>query len=236
MTVSAYRRVAGAAALVIALLACGAPAAAAEDDLIPVPQTGAAGLLSLSSSIYPLTLPVLQRGEAFTWQMGVHLDQPHGSASLQVTADGEIVGTDTYLLTVDECDSAWKGSSGLGGTLRCASAVTSRIAPVTLAAHRQDVQVPLRDLRAGSPPHLRFTLSRPASSPDPSAMSLTLGIGITSMGRDEDGVPPGQPPTAPLADTGAVVLQTMFAGLGLLLLGAAVLALRPFRRQPEAAE
>jgi hypothetical protein len=214
------------AAGVIAVLLVGAApgAAVADEQVIPVPETGAAGFLSLSSSVYPLTLPVLSAGESFSWQIGISLDQPGGESTLQVTADGEIAGTDTYVVSVDECDVPWQGSSGLGGDLRCTIGSTPRIAPVTLVEHRQDVLVPLRDLRSGSSPYLRFVLSRPADSQDPPDTALTLGIGVTAAGNDHAVVPPGQRPPAPLANTGAAVLQGLLAGGGLLLLGAAVVA------------
>jgi len=219
------RHVARAAGVVAVLLVCAPPGAAvADEQLIPVPETGVNGFLSLSSSVYPLTLPVLSAGESFSWQLGISLDQPSGGSTLQVTADGEIAGTDTYVVSVDECDVPWQGSSGLDGDLRCPIGSTPRIAPVTLVEHRQDVLVPLRDLRSGTPLHLRFVLSRPVDSQDPPDTALTLGIGVTAAGNDHAVVPPGQRPPAPLANTGAAVLQGLLAGGGLLLLGAAVVA------------
>ncbi|SDQ44253.1 hypothetical protein SAMN04489738_0865 [Pseudarthrobacter chlorophenolicus] len=233
------RHLAGVAGVMTVLLVGAVPVAAvADEQLIPVPETGAAGFLSLSSSVYPLALPVLDAGESFSWQIGISLDQPSGESTLQVTADGGIAGADTYVVAVDECDVPWQGNSGLGGNLRCPSGSTPRIAPVTLVEHRQDVQVPLRDLRGGTSPYLRFVLSRPAGSQDPPDTSLTLGIGVTAAGSDDVAmVPPHPRPSAPLANTGAAVLQSVFAGLGLLLLGAAVLAVRrPARRDPKGAK
>lgn len=219
-----FRHAARAAGVIAVLLATAAPVAAvADEQLIPVPETGAAGFLSLSSSVYPLALPALQAGESFSWQIGISLDQPSGVSTLQVTADGGIAGTETYVVAVDECDVPWQGTSGLGGNLRCPGGSTPRIAPVTLVEHRQDVQIPLRDLRGGTSPYLRFALSRPAGSQDPPDRSLTLGIGVTAAGKDDAVVPPGRPP-APLANTGAAVLQGLLVGGGLLLLGAAAVA------------
>lgn len=225
MAGASFRRVARAAGVIAVLLATAAPGAAVADEpLVPVPETGAAGFLSLSSSMYPLALPALQAGESFSWQIGISVDQPSGESTLQVTADGGLAGTGTYLVSVDECDVAWQGSSGLGGDLRCPIGSTPRIAPVTLAEHRQDVLVPLRDLRGGPSPYLRFILSRPAGSQDPPDTSLTLGIGVTAAGIDDAVTPPGQRPPAPLANTGTAVLQGLLAGCGLLLLGAAAVA------------
>ncbi|MGX5716013.1 hypothetical protein [Arthrobacter sp. MAHUQ-56] len=219
-----FGRAAGAAGVAAVLLAGAAPGAAlADEHMFPVPETGAAGLLSLSSSIFPLVLPALEAGESFSWQIGVSVDQPNGESTLQLTADGEIAGTETYAVAVDECDVPWQGSSGLGGALSCPAGSTSRIAAVTLVEHRPDVLIPLRDVQEDTGSYLRFVLSRPPSSPDPQDATLALGIGITAGGAEGGGTP-GQRPAVPLADTGAAVLQGLFAGGGLLLLGAAVVA------------
>lgn len=220
-----FGRITAAAGVAAVLLTGAAPATAvADDQLVPVPETGASGLLSLSSSVYPLVLPALGAGESFSWQIGVSVDQPNAAAALQLTADGEIAGTGTYIVAVDECDLPWQGSSGLGGTLQCPVGSTSRIAAVTMVEHRQDVVVPLRDVQVGTPSYLRFVLSRPAGSQDPGDATLALGIGITAGGDDGGATPPGQPRALPLANTGAVVLQGVFAGGSLLLLGAALAA------------
>lgn len=220
-----FRRAASAAGVAAFLLTGAAPGSAlADEELFPVPETGAAGLLSLSSSVYPLVLPALEAGESFSWQIGVSVDQPNGESTLQLTADGEIAGTETYVVAVDECDMPWQGSSGLGGALSCPMGSTSRIAAVTLVEHRPDVIIPLRDVQEDTGSYLRFVLSRPPSSPDPQDATLALGIGITAAGNDDGGGPPGQRPAGPLANTGAAVLQGLFAGGGFLLLGLAVVA------------
>ncbi|WP_459792145.1 hypothetical protein [Arthrobacter sp. AD-310] len=227
------RRTAGAAGVAAVLLAGATPVAAVADEhMFPVPETGTAGLLSLSSSIFPLVIPPLQAGEAFSWQIGVSVDQPNGESTLQLTADGEIAGTETYVVAVDECDLPWQGSSGLGGALSCPEGSTSRIVAVTLVEHRPDDVIPLRDVQEDAGSYLRFVLSRPPSSPDPEDATLALGIGITAGGADGGGTP-GQRPAVPLADTGAAVRQGLFAGGGLLLLGAAVVAaMRGGRTKP----
>lgn len=181
-------------------------------------------MLSLSSSVYPLVLPELDAGESFSWQIAISLDQPSGESALQVTADGEIAGTETYVVAVDECGVPWQGKSGLDAVLRCPTGATSRIEPVTLAAHRQDVLIALDGLQKGTAPYLRFILSRPEGSPDPRDTALTLGIGITATGNDDAVSVPGPRPAVPLANTGAGVLQGLFAAGGLLVLGTAVVA------------
>ncbi|MFE4541889.1 hypothetical protein [Arthrobacter sp. NPDC056727] len=162
-----------------------------------MPETGAPGLLSLSSSVYPLTLPVLEPDESFSWQIGLTMTEPAAASLLQVTAAGEIAGTDRYVVAVEECAVQWQGSSGRNGSLSCPSGAISRIPSTALAALRQDVQVPLRNLRAGTTSFLRFTLARPAGSAESGGTSLTLGIGVSAMGEDTGGVgfpDPGQSP------------------------------------------
>ena len=190
-------------ALALTVVAAGPGTALAAEDLVPVPETGAPGLLSLSSSVYPLTLPVLEPGGSFSWQIGLTMTEPTAASMLQVTAGGEMAGTDRYVVAVEECAVRWQGTSGLNGSLSCPSGSISKIAPTTLAALRQDVQVPLSDLRAGTASFLRFTLSRPASSAESGGTSLMLGIGVSAMGEsaggasfpDPDPSPgPGQPP------------------------------------------
>ncbi|WP_139023225.1 hypothetical protein [Arthrobacter globiformis] len=162
-------------------------AAVAAEDLVPVPETGTPGLLSLSSSVYPLTLPVLEPAESFSWQIGLKVTEPLATATLQVSAAGEIAATDRYLVSVEECAEPWQGTSGLNGSLGCPSGSISRIAPTSLVALRQDVQVPLSDLRAGTEPYLGFSLSRPAGTVDSGGTSLTLGIGVSAMGEGTGG-------------------------------------------------
>ncbi|HKS02336.1 MAG TPA: hypothetical protein VJS86_11715, partial [Arthrobacter sp.] len=82
---SMMRGAATCAAVLLAVAAAQGAAVAAE-DLVPVPETGAPGLLSLSSSVYPLTLPVLEPDESFSWQIGLTMTEPTAASTLQVTA------------------------------------------------------------------------------------------------------------------------------------------------------
>ena len=114
--------------VVLTLTVVASPGAAlAAEDLVPVPETGAPGLLSLSSSVYPLTLPVLEPDESFSWQIGLTMTEPVATATLQVTAAGEIAGTDRYLVS--------------GGGVRCAVAGdqrTQRKPELPVRRHLQD--------------------------------------------------------------------------------------------------
>ncbi|UKA50486.1 hypothetical protein LFT48_02785 [Arthrobacter sp. FW305-123] len=235
------------AAVVCAAVVCAvtfALPAKAADQLIPVPESGTPGVLWLSSSVYPLEFPALAAGDSFAWQIGLSLEKPRATSTLQLTAGGGLAGEGGYVIAVDECATPWQGSSGLNQELQCPMGPTPRIAPTTLEAWDQSVQIPLRDLQPGTSPYLRFTLSRPANSAPPEGARLTLGIGITAMGDDDGGSAPSLPPVTdgitsvdgpgPLGDTGASSLPALFAGGGLLLVGAALLTmLRRPRETPE---
>jgi hypothetical protein len=194
---------AACAAVLVAMAATQAAAVAAE-DLVPVPETGAPGLLSLSSSVYPLTLPVLEPAESFSWQIGLTMTEPTASSMLQVTAAGEIAGTDRYVVSVEECSVQWEGASGLNENLSCPSGSISRIPSTTLAALRQDVQIPLNKLSAGTTSFLRFTLARPAGPAEAGGSSLTLGIGVSATGEDTGGAgfPDPEPSPGPSQSPG----------------------------------
>ncbi|MGO4247495.1 hypothetical protein AB4Y87_09795 [Paenarthrobacter sp. RAF54_2] len=228
-----FRKVRPAAAVCVAVvsaLACAVPAQAA-DNLIPVPQTGTPGLLWLSSSVYPLEFPQLAPGDSFVWQIGLSLEKPEATSALQLTATGGLAAAGGYSISVDECAAPWQGDSGLNQQLDCPAGSTSRIAPTRLSDWDQGVRVPLSNLRAGTSPYLRFTLSGLADAAPPQGAALTLGIGIAAMGDDDGGSAPSLPATPgggnkePLGNTGAMSLPALFAGSGLLILGTAVLVL-----------
>ncbi|MFJ6537704.1 hypothetical protein ACIQH5_15900 [Paenarthrobacter sp. NPDC091711] len=239
----AARPAAVVCAAVVCVLTFAFPAKAA-DQLIPVLENGTPGLLWLSSSVYPLEFPALDAGDSFSWQIGLSLEKPRATSTLQLTAGGGLAGAGGYAIAVDECATPWQGDSGLNQQLECPLGSTSRIAATTLDAWDQSVRIPLRDLHAGTSPYLRFTLSKPLNSAPAEGANLTLGIGITAMGDDDGGGAPSLPPPAdgntsthgrePLGDTGASSLPALFAGGGLLLVGAALLTM--MRRPRETAD
>lgn len=234
----AARPAAVACAAVVCAVTFALPAQAA-DQLIPVPENGTPGVLWLSSSVYPLEFPTLETGDSFSWQIGLSLEKPQATSTLQLTAGGDLAGAGGYAIAVDECATPWQGSSGLNQQLECPLGSTPRIAATTLEAWDQSVRIPLKDLHAGTSPYLRFTLSKPLNSSPPEGARLTLGIGITAMGDDDGGTSPSLPLPAdgntsvdhsvdgegPLGDTGASSLPALFAGGGLLLVGAALLTM-----------
>ena len=227
--IRAVRPAAAACAVVVGVLFCAVPAQAA-DPLIPVPENGIPGALWLSSSVYPLEFPQLAPGDSFVWQIGLSLEKPQATSSLQLVATGSLAAADGYGIAVDECPSPWQGDSGLNQQLTCPEGSTPRIQPTRLNDWDQGLRVPLSNLRAGTAPYLRFTLAGPADPAPTQGAALTLGIGVTAMGDDDGGSAPSLPPGTtggtkePLGSTGASSLPALFAGGGLLLLGTAVLA------------
>ncbi|UXM92226.1 LPXTG cell wall anchor domain-containing protein [Paenarthrobacter sp. JL.01a] len=217
-------------AAVVSVLSCAVPAQAA-DQLIPVPENGTPGLLWLSSSVYPLAFPQLAPGDSFVWQIGLSLEKPEATSSLQLTATGTLAAANGYAIAVDECPTPWQGDSGLNQRLECPAGSTPRVPTTRLGDWDQALRIPLSNLRAGTSPYLRFTLAGPAGDAPPEGATLTLGIGISAMGDDDGASAPSQPPVAgggskePLGNTGASSLPALFAGGALLLLGTAVLAL-----------
>ncbi|WP_307794403.1 hypothetical protein [Arthrobacter cavernae] len=211
------------AVLTAAILA--APIAAADDHFVPVPETGMPGALSLSSSVYPLDFPALKPAETFSWQIGVTLsDKPVATAALQLTAASAVTGS--HIIAVEECAVPWQGASGLNQVLSCPSGAIHRVRATVLSELRGNVRIQLSDLRTGTSPYLMFRLERSAVPVTPEGASeLRLGIGVTAMGDDDAGTVPRGEGAAPelLGDTGAAVLPALFAGAGLLLLGAVVL-------------
>ncbi|WP_144663347.1 LPXTG cell wall anchor domain-containing protein [Paenarthrobacter nicotinovorans] len=224
------RTAAAVCVAVVSVLSCAVPAHAA-DHLIPVPENGTPGLLRLSSSVYPLEFPQLAPGDSFVWQIGLSLEKPEATSSLQLTATGSLAAASGYAITVDECPTPWQGDSGLNQRLECPVGSTPRVQTTRLGEWDQGLRIPLSDLRAGTSPYLRFTLAGPADAAPAQGATLTLGIGISAMGDDDGGSAPSQPPVAgggskePLGNTGTSSLPALFAGGALLLLGTAVLAL-----------
>ena len=215
------------------MLVSAAPSAAAE-ELIPIPETGEPGLLSLSSSVYPLKFPALEPADTFSWQIGVSLSG-HASATttLQLTAAGLLASG--HRISVEECGSPWQGTSGRNQVLECDGGALPRVPATTLTELNRDVRIQLRDLHAGTPHYLMFRLERPAGTALPADGTLLLGIGVTAAGDEEEVVPPSRlkdeggirDPGVQLGNTGAQVASALLAGTGLLLLGGAiVIALR----------
>jgi hypothetical protein len=197
--------------------------------LIPIPETGEPGLLSLSSSVYPLKFPTLAPTDTFSWQIGVSLSG-HASAAttLQLTAAGLLAAG--HRISVEECASPWQGTSGRNQVLECDGGAFLRVPATSLTALNRDVRIQLRDLQAGTPHYLMFRLERPAGTVLPADGTLLLGIGVSAGGDDEEVVPPSRPddeggirdPGVQLGNTGANVTSALLAGTGLLLLGGAI--------------
>lgn len=211
-----------ACAMAVFGLVFAAPSAGAE-ELLPVPETGGPGVLSLSSSVYPLMFPRLEQAESFSWQLGVTLGgKPSATASLQLTAGGTLAGD--YRVSVHECPQPWLGASGRNQILSCPAQDVPRMDATLLNDVGPDARIPIGQLRPGAPSYLRFTLDRPSGAEADDAGVLTLGIGVTAGGEDDGAAQGSQPVVGSLGHTGADVSTAAFAGTSLLLLGGAVFA------------
>ncbi|WP_083360701.1 hypothetical protein [Arthrobacter alpinus] len=196
----------------------GATAASAE-ILVPVPETGASGMLSLSSSVYPLTFPALDPGDVFSFQIGVGLSGANkGTASLQIAATGSLAQAGGYTMQIQECASLWDGTSGINQDLGCASGATTVIPAQPIAGVDQAIKLPLSDLTAKPSKYLLVKLQRPATATAlPLDSTLNLGIGVFGFGDD-----PAAVDEEHLATTGSRIQPFLWAGGVLLVAGAGV--------------
>lgn len=198
----------------------GATEAAAE-TLIPVPETGVPGLIALSSSVYPLTFPALNPGDAFNFQLGVNLSgESRGKGFLQLAAAGNLAQAGGYSIQIRECASLWLGTSGINQALTCEGEALSVISAQPITGVDQAIKLPLSDLKAGASQYLLVTLQRPATATAlPADPALNLGIGVFGFGED-----PHAAEKDPLAATGASIGPFIWAGGTLLVAGAGMAA------------
>ncbi|WP_104087808.1 hypothetical protein [Arthrobacter sp. GMC3] len=215
-------------ALALALLAggyanLGMATAAHAEDLVPVPETGSPGMISLSSSVYPLVFPLLEAGQSFSWQIGVTLEGARsGESTLQLTATGSLSHDGGYQLEIDKCPTLWAGTSGAGQALSCPLGDYPVVPLQALSALKQGVSLPLDELTTGTSWYLRATLRRPldagAQSSDP---YLHLGVGIFASGDDPE-IHGGDV----LSTTGAQTIPFLWLAGGLLTSGGVVVIAR----------
>jgi len=196
----------------------GIPAARAE-GLVPVPGSGAPGQLALSSSIYPLDFPYLAAGDSFSWQLAVTLHgEESGTSTLRIAATGNLAKAGGYRISIRECGTLWRGSSGKNRSLNCSLGARTVVAEQPLAAIDQGVDLPLGSLHEGTSPFLAVTLHRPAEERSlPAEPYLHLGIGIYGVG-DEPAAHPGRW----LAFTGSTAAPWLTAGIALVVAGSAL--------------
>lgn len=185
-----------------------------HEPMQAVAETGRPGLLSLTSSVQPLTIPWLEPGDSFTWQIGLHLaDQPLADGTLEFIPAGGLLNPDAgYRLTAQRCETQWTGSSGTGRPLSCPSGATTLLDETPLQAGPTP-RIPFGNVTADTNPHLLFTLSLPEKSlPGKSVPneSFTFALGLTVMGDDAAG-------TNKLANTGMAAAGAL--GVAVLLLG-----------------
>jgi hypothetical protein len=179
-----------------------------QEPMQDVPETGQAGLLSLTSSVIPLQIPWLERGDSFSWQIGLHLkDQPFAGGSLEFVPDGGLTHEGPgYELTAQRCKTQWIGQSGINSMLSCPTGA-STVMTGTIAHLDPADRIRIGDVTSDESPHILFTLSLPedgASSP------FTFGLGFSVLG-DETTNPVKLP-------------HTGFAAVGLLCAAGILLA------------
>lgn len=206
-----------------AVALCLGPASAAmaapsgsDESMVEVAENGRPGLLSLTSSVFPLTIPTLSPGEAFSWQIGLHLaGQPAADGSLEFIPHGGLTRAGAgYVLTAQRCETTWTGHSGTGSQLACAAGATPLVTNVALE-DGPTARIPVGHFTAGSSPHIRFTLTRPHGSIP--ADSFTFALGFTVMGDDQTGGSSALPNTG-TAGTGLLAAAAAFIGAGLTAL------------------
>jgi LPXTG-motif cell wall-anchored protein len=215
----------GSAALagtVLFMLLSGAGTAAAADDVVPVPETGGEGMLRLTSSVYPLDLPLLSGGQSFSWQVGVVLDGPtSASATVQLQAAGSLAaGPGAYRITARSCPVQWLGTSGKNARMSC-PAGERRVLSADSFSAAGTFSYPLGNFTTTDAPWVLFTLEHPGSAglePGPGSGTLKFGIGVVAGGDESS--------TSPLAETGAQILSYIGAGIVLVAAGAGVLLAR----------
>lgn len=191
-----------------------------HEPMHAVPETGQAGLLSLTSSVLPLEIPWLEPGDTFSWQIGLHLiDKPVADGTLQFIPYGGLMQPNAgYRLTAQRCETQWTGQSGTGGELGCASAASILLAdsPLQLGP---TAWIPFGDVATLTSPHILFTLSLPDEGSV--AGPFTFALGFTVLGDETE-------MRNDLADTGFAVAGPLAATV--ILLGAGLLAKLSGRR------
>ena len=196
-------------------LGMAAPAHAApsgfHEPMVDVPETGQTGLLSLTSSVYPLEIPWIDPGETFSWQIGLHLtEQPIANGTLEFVPHGGLLHPDAgYRLSAQRCETQWTGQSGSGAELSCSSRATMLLAdsPLQLGP---TARIPFGDVAASNSPHILLTLSLPAKAA--ASGPFTFALGFTVMG-DASGTP------SDLAVTGFAVIGSLSTAAVLLIAG-----------------
>lgn len=185
-----------------------------HESMQGIPETGQAGLLGLTSSVYPLEIPWLEPGETFSWQIGLHLtEQPIADGTLEFIPYGGLMHPDAdYRLAAQRCETQWTGESGTGKNLSCSSGGTMLLAdsPLQLGP---TARIPFGDVSASASPYILFTLSVPEEAAV--AGPFTFAIGFTVMGDETAG-------RSNLPVTGFAVAGSLAAGA--VLLGAGLFA------------
>lgn len=204
----------------LAGLVLGATSASARFH--EVPGNGVPGYLVLRSDPWAPHWADFRPGDRAYWHLEAALTDAD-RAELRVEIRAEVGPQELPGLTVavTACDEPFEGavSRNPAEPPRCAHppvAVLPTLVAVEVAAHPGDYAVDLTDLHAGVPRYLLVEIARPElSTPGGSAR---IGIGVHASGADLS-------PAQDLPPTGAQTWGRELVAMGLVLVGALILAL-----------
>jgi hypothetical protein len=183
-----------------------------QEQMQDVPETGQAGLLSLTSSVLPLEIPWLEPGDSFSWQIGLRMsDQLVGDGALEfIPYDGLLNANGGYRLTVQHCETQWTGQSGTNAELTCASGARILLADSPLQLGPTP-RIPIGEVATSKSAHILFTLSLPEEGAP--REPFTFALGFTVLG-DEAAGNYGLPDTG-FSGVGVLTAAVVLLGVGL---------------------
>lgn len=195
-----WRRHAAVVATACAMVWMAPQAAAADESrpLQPVPEIGAPGRLTLSSSAQPLLIPSLSPGQSYSWQVGATLTgETSGRLDLGVVASGSrAAGTDGYAITARGCRQQWKQADGVNTSPTCEDAPgpSTILARTPLSAVSAIPSSPIGELTPAAPWYVSLTLDLPTQTTQrPETGQLAIGVRFTAIGDDGSDLGSGGP-------------------------------------------
>ncbi len=222
-------RVRAAAILVVlgglATVGVGGASRAVAATSYPVPENGAPGMLSLTSSMPLDEQWVVAPGGQLRWQVQADLEpsdgvDADGELLVELVADGPLAETDDAAqVSLDECVGATDAAEDCIGTTRVLLATTS----LGQALHTAPVEVGA--MSAGESRVVIVTLDVADDLPEEQSLAMRLGLVFSASGDSASVLGSGAaalPGGDPLPYTGA---DLRFGALGLLLATAGLVVL-----------
>lgn len=190
----------------------GARAAAVYEE---VTETGEPGLLSLRSDPGTPYWENFAPGDSAVWDIEARLDDAdHGSFSLELRADGEIVA-EGLTVEIASCAEPFTGDLCLDSPGDVVG--RTRVSKIATPTTGNVFQLP--DIYVDQPQHFRLVLHRPPAEPAPDIVTARIGVGFHAHGYPEA-------PSAPLPITGADLAGMVLIAVGLAGAGLAALIRR----------